>query len=214
MSFYLFLGAFRSDHHHHARPLQLRHHLHLAKLLQLLREPEQHDLALVLIDDGTTSEQHLDPHLVAILKEPLGMIELELKVMVVGLGTETDFLDDGLAGIRLDFLLLLLLVENELLVVHSLADWGIGVGRDLHQVQPHVLGDAKRLLDGIDIGIDTFTNQSHHRSLDFLIDPMLVIAFLLVVARRIVSFVRELCYFINLLSFVKHLINYIGIRLI
>ena len=70
------------------------------------------------------------------------MVQLELEVVVVGLGSEADFLDDDLGGLSLLFLQALLLVENELLVVHRLADGRIGIGLDLDEVDTQFLNDS------------------------------------------------------------------------
>ena len=62
------------------------------------------------------------------------MVQLELEVVVVGLGSEADFLDDDLGGLGFLFLQALLLVEDELLLVHGLADRRVGIGLNLDEV--------------------------------------------------------------------------------
>ena len=126
----------------HTLAFELGHHLHLAELLKLLRELEQHDLALFLVDDGTASEKDLHLHFRAFLQKAFGVVQLELEVVVVGLGSEADFLDDDFGGLGLLVLHSLLLVEDELLVVHRLADGRIGIGLDLDEVDTQFLNDS------------------------------------------------------------------------
>ena len=70
------------------------------------------------------------------------MVELELEVVVVGLGSEADFLDDDFGGLGLLVFHSLLLVEDELLVVHRLADGRIGIGLDFDEVDTQFLNDS------------------------------------------------------------------------
>jgi hypothetical protein len=60
--------------------------------------------------------------------------------VVVDVGPELDLLDLDDLLLLASFVLLLLLLEPELAVVQDLADGGIGVRRDLHQVEPGFLG--------------------------------------------------------------------------
>ena len=57
------------------------------------------------------------------------MLELEVVVVVIGLRSEADLLDDDLDALSLLFLLLLLKLEDELLVVDDATYWRIDIGR-------------------------------------------------------------------------------------
>ena len=56
------------------------------------------------------------------------MLELEVVVVVIGLRSEADLLDDDLDALSLLFLLLLLKLEDELLVVDDATYWRIDIG--------------------------------------------------------------------------------------
>ena len=127
------------------------------------------------------------------------MVQLELEVMVVGLGSEADFLDDDLSGFGLLVFQSLLLVEDELLVIHRLADWRVGIGLDFDQVDTQLLNDSQSLAQGIDISFDTLAHQAHHRCLDFLIDAVVESVFILVRPLTGSTFLWNLCYCNNLL---------------
>ena len=110
---FLFFGA---DDNHHALAFEFGQLFKFAGLFACLGEFQQHQLALVLIDDGAALEEDLDLHLAALFEEADGVVGLELEVVLIGLGSEADFLDDHLCGFRLDVLLFLLLFVEELLV--------------------------------------------------------------------------------------------------
>ena len=70
------------------------------------------------------------------------MVQLELEVVVIGLGSESDFLDDDLGGLGLLVFQTFLLIENELLVVHRLADWRVGIRLDFDKVNTEFVNDS------------------------------------------------------------------------
>ena len=127
------------------------------------------------------------------------MVQLELEVVVVGLGAEADFLDDDLGGFGLLVFQSLLLVEDELLVVHCLADWRVGIGLDFDQVDTQLLNDSQSLAQGIDISFDTLAHQAHHRGFHLLVDAVVesVLVFVRLLSRP--SFLWDLCYDFSLL---------------
>ena len=85
-------------------------------------------------------------HAVAVGQELLRVAELDVEIVDVDAGRHADLLDLYHALILAGFLLALGLLEPELAVIHQLAYRGDGVGRDLDQVQPLLLGHAQRLL--------------------------------------------------------------------
>ena len=78
---------------------------------------------------------YLDFDLGAVAEELDGMLELKVKVMLIGIGPKANFFQDSLLRPGLEFFLLLLLRVLELGVVDYLAHWWISVGRNLYQVQ-------------------------------------------------------------------------------
>lgn len=140
----------RSDHHRHPLPFEHRHVLGTAELLEFHGEAKQLLLSLLGKHDGTAAEEDGSLHLGPFLQEFLGMFELELEIMLVRVGAETDFLDDDFRSVGLHFLRLLPLLVQVLLVIQNLADWRISLGADLHKVQFHLLGKGERFGKGID----------------------------------------------------------------
>ena len=172
---FLFFGG---DDDHHSLALEFGQLFELAGFLARLCKLEEHQLALVLIDDGTALEEHLDLHLATLLEEADGVVGLELEVVLVGLGSEADFLDDHLGRLRLDVLHLFLLFVEELLVVHHLAHGRGGLGGDFHQVEAELVGECQSLPKGDDLRLKILTDDPHGRCRNELIDLMRVLFFL------------------------------------
>ena len=73
------------------------------------------------------------------------MAQLGLVVMVVGLGTDLDFLDLHHALALFGFLLLFLLLVLELAVVHDAAHGRFRIRGDFNKIKPLVVSNALRL---------------------------------------------------------------------
>ena len=174
MQFLFFWG----DDNHHALALEFGKLFKLADLLARLCELEEHQLALVLIDDGAALEENFHLHLAAFLEEADGVVGLELEVVLVGLGSEADFLDDHLGRLGLDIFLLFLLFVEELLVVHHLAYGRGGLWGDLHKVKAELVGEGEGLAQGDDFRLKILTDDPHGRCRNELIDLMRVLFFL------------------------------------
>lgn len=139
-------------------------------------------------EDGASAEEDVGLNFGTLLDELLGVLELEVVVVVVGLRTETDLLDDGLDLLSLDFLLFLLLLVEELLVVEDTADWGIGGGGDLNEVEFHLVGQFHGVLDGeYSRVLDVLSYETHLRHTDFVVDPVFWFGLLRSPATLIVS---------------------------
>ena len=123
-----------------------------------------------------TTEEDVCLHLCALLQEVLGVAQLEVVVVIVGLRTETDLLDYDLHGFGLDLLSLTLLLIQELLIVGDTAHRGIGLGRNLEQVELHLVGQldslANREHDGI---FDIVAYDAYLRCSDLVIDAMRIL---------------------------------------
>ena len=107
----------------------------MSQLFKFHRKSQQLLLALILEHYGAASEENGGLHLGAFLKELLGMLELEHKVMLIGIRSETYLLDNHLGGVGFHLLRLLLALIEELLVVEYLTNWRIGLGTYLYQVE-------------------------------------------------------------------------------
>jgi hypothetical protein len=71
------------------------------------------------------------------------MLELELIVVLIGLGAEPDLLHLDLHLLGLHFLLALLLLVEELGVVDETANGRIGIGRNLYEIDPLLSGHVQ-----------------------------------------------------------------------
>ncbi len=129
-------------------------------------------LPMLGIGDFTPPEHHGDLHLVVLLKKLPDMLDLDLQIMLLRLGSETDLLDlnDRLALFG-DLNLLALLV-SEFSIIHDPADRRRRGGRHFHQIQTR-LG---RLRQGIRQRNDPQLLPVHidypdRRSPDLTVDP-------------------------------------------
>ena len=86
-------GLLGREHDGHALSLEHGHLVQLAIFLQVIGKPEQQHLALLLEQDGTSLEEDVALHLGTFLEETDGVLQLEVVVMLVGLWSETYFLD-------------------------------------------------------------------------------------------------------------------------
>ena len=105
------------------------------------------------------------------------MLELEVIVVVIGLRSEADLLDDDLDALSLLFLLLLLELEDELLIVDDATYWRIDIGRDLHEVKLLVVSDTESLLYRIYSLLYIVPDEAHFLSANSLVDAVLELLF-------------------------------------
>ena len=101
------------------------------------------------------------------------MVELELEVVVVGLGAETDLFDDDFGGVGFAFFLFLLLLVEVLLVLYDFAYGWVGVGRDHHEVEAVVVCHGEGLFGGHDGWLDAVTDDAYHGDVDVFVDEVL-----------------------------------------
>ena len=186
-----FLG--RGNHHQHPLALELRHLLGLAVFLQLEREAQKQFFALLGEEDRASAEEDISLDFGSFLQETLGVVELELEIMFVGLGTEANLLDDHLRSVRLLFLRLLFLLIDEFLVVDDLAYGRIGVRSDLHKIQFPFFSHLQRLCKRIDTLLGHIV--SHHadtRGGDGIVDSESFVLVLPVLREPLIRFARGL----------------------
>ena len=96
--------------------------------------------SLFLEKDASTLEEDIRLNLVTITEEALSVLELEVIVMVIGLWSETYFLRFNLHLLGLDFLLLLLLLIEELAVINESANRRLRIGGNFYEVHALLLG--------------------------------------------------------------------------
>ena len=101
------------------------------------------------------------------------MLELEVIVMIVGLGTETDLFDLLLLGIRFRLFLFFLLCVEEFLVIHDAAYGRISRSSDLDEVEVLVIGNFHCLLEGVDTLLYVVANKANlGHTADLIVDAM------------------------------------------
>ena len=137
----------RSQDHIHLLAIELRHHLYTSDLLEVVGKAEQKNLALLLEHDRTAAEEYVGLNLSTLLEEVLGVLELEVVVVVVGLWAKAYLLDYHLYLLSLNLLSLAFLLVEELLVVGNTTYRRIGLRRDLDKVKLHLVGQLQCLSD-------------------------------------------------------------------
>lgn len=152
----------------------LRRSVHLSDRLELLKKIAHDTLPLVDMGQFATAEYHRDDHLVLVLQESLGLIDLELDVVLASLGTETDFFD--LRVMDVGFVLFFLLLILKLAEVHDSADGRFLVRRDLDKIEPRLTRPGHRLVGGDDSELPPFGGDHADRgNPDLLVDAMILI---------------------------------------
>lgn len=143
-----------------------------AILFEFNRKTKELLFSLVLEHDRPAPEKDSGFHLGSLLQESPCVGELELEIVFIGVGTETDLLDNHLGSIGLHLLRLLLLLIDVLLVVKDLAHGGICLGADLHQIKTLFISHRLRSRERIDAGIlDVVSYKANLGCPDFIIDP-------------------------------------------
>ena len=170
----------RGNHHNHPLAFQHRHCLCTSVGLEFNCKTQKLFLALVLEHNRASAKEDRGLDLRAFLQELLGVLELELEVVLIGIGAEAYLLDDYLGRIDLHFLGLLLLLIDELLVVQNLAYRGIRLGTDLDKVEFQAVGKLESLRNGIYTLLGNIvSDKAYLRSCNLLIYPQFVLVFLL-----------------------------------
>jgi len=167
------LLTLRADVKYHPFALEVRYIIGLAVLGEVGSEACEEEFTLFLEDDGASAEEDIGFHFVALFEELDGMLELEVIVMIVGLGTETDLFDFLLLGIRFRLFLFFLLSVEEFLIVHYPAYGRIRRSSDLDEVEVLVIGNFHCLLERVDTLLYIVANKAHlSHTADLVIDTM------------------------------------------
>ena len=107
------LFRLRREDHVHLFAVQFGHRLDFGELFQIGGETQQQDFSLLLEHDRTTAEKDVGFDLGTLLEEVLGVLQLEVVVVVVGLRSEANLLDRDLRLVGLQLLCLFLLLVEE-----------------------------------------------------------------------------------------------------
>ena len=166
-------------HHDHALTFKFRHTFGPSELLELDCEAEKEFLALVGEHNAPSAEENGGLHFRSLLQEFLRVLELELEVVLVGVGTETYLLDDYLRRIGLHFLGLFLLLIEIFLVIKDLAYRRIGLIADHDQVELHFACLPEGGVCLVDTGIvDVIADETDLCGRYLLIDIKLILSLL------------------------------------
>ena len=186
---FLFDGRY---HNVHTLALQRRHILGTAEFLELDCETQKLLLALVLEHYRTAAEEYRRLDLRTLLEELLSVLQLELEVVFVGVGAETDLLHDDLGGVGFHLLGLLLLLIQILLVVEYLAHRRIGLVADQNQIELKLIREGQSLGKGIyPLLGDVISHQANLGCGYLLVDKCLILIALLLESRvGLASFVE------------------------
>lgn len=131
-----FLLSFWSKHGQHPPAFHLGHIFQHTRLGQPFGEFQQQQLTPILKLNGPSLELNIGLYLIAFLQEFNRMFGLEIKIVVIGVGCESDLFHLGGLALGLHLLLFFLLIVQKLIVVNDLANRRINIGRDLHQIEP------------------------------------------------------------------------------
>ncbi len=159
----LLLLALGADEHDHSFALEAGNVIRLAVFLQICCEACEEQFSLLFEDDGASAEEDVGFHFVALLEELLRMFELEVIVVIVGLGSEPYFLDFLLFLVCFCFLLFLLLCVEELLIIHDPANGRISRCSNLDEVEILLICDVHSLLEGVDTGLYVVSDETNLR---------------------------------------------------
>jgi hypothetical protein len=164
------LFLFRRKDHDHPFSFKKRQLFRLAVFFELCSEPQQEDLALLFKEDRSSFKEHICFYFCTVLQELDGMVLLEIEVMIIGMRTEPDLLNNNLCSLLLKLFLLFFLLVKELLIVDDPAYRRIGRWSDLYEVELHVAGHLQRFVDRINSWLDAFANHAHCLCPDLFID--------------------------------------------
>ena len=160
-SIFVLLLALGAKEHNHPFSLEVWDVIRLAEFFEVSRESCEEEFALLLEDDGPSAEEDIGLDFVSLFKEFLGVLELEVVIVVIGLRSETNLLHLLLLLVRLCLFLLFLLRVEEFLVVNDSADRRIRSSRDLDQIEVEVIGYFHSLLKRVDTLLYIIANKAH-----------------------------------------------------
>src|SRR5262249_1123150 len=138
------------------------------------------DDALALLDmlQLPAAEEDVEHHLVLVFQELARLVDLDLDVMVAGLGADADFFE--LLLVWLSLALFAGLLVAELAVVHDLADRRPLLGGHLDQVELCLAGHLQGLRGRDDAELFAVgADQPHGADADLLVDPLVRLSIML-----------------------------------
>ena len=140
-------GRLGSQDHDDRPALEPRLGLRLAEFGHVRYDPLHELLPDVLMGDLASPKHQGNLDLVAVAQKFLDVLQLELVIVLIGLGTKLDLFNFDHRGLASGQLLALLKLETP--EIHDPAHGGGSLGSHLHQVQPGGAGSLQGLPDGL-----------------------------------------------------------------
>lgn len=120
----------------------------------------------------TPAENDADFDFVAVLQKAARLLDLEVDVVVAGLGTQSNFLELRLVLLRVLRVSLFLFVL-ELAVIHDSADGRTNIRRDFNEIETGLNGLLQSLAGGNNADdLSVLANDSNRRDADLIVYPM------------------------------------------
>ena len=113
----------------------MRRGINLGVLLAPVNKPLKLLAPDMLVAKLRSAEYDVELHIIALLQELYGPLELEIDVVYVSIGSYAYRLKFDVPGLLSGFPSLLLLLVAELAVVHYATDWWLSIGSQLDQIR-------------------------------------------------------------------------------
>ena len=189
----MLLFLYRGYHHYHPLAFKFRHLLGFPVFLKINCKPEEKFLTLLGEQNGTTAEENVSLDLGSLLKETFGVVEPELKVVLVSLRPEAYLLYDYLGCVGLKLFCLLFLLIYVFLIVDNLTYRRISCSRYLNKIQFLLLGHLQSIRNGIyALFRHILPHHSHAWSGDCFVDPQSIILVVPVLRQTLIRLARSL----------------------
>lgn len=161
----------RREDDHDPPAVHLRRLLELGVGLQLLDEPSDQFKAFFDVRMLATAEDHREDHLVLLLEELYGPVDLGHEIVLADFRPEAELLVS--AVVRMALVLPLFLLVLKLPVIHDAADGRLLLGSDFHEVEPRFACSLQGL-DGLDDPEHAAVMADHadRRDADLFVDPL------------------------------------------
>ena len=120
------------------------------------------------------------------------MFDLKLQIMLIRIGSKPDLFHHLFGGIRLHFLLALLLFVNELAVIYYLTNRWIGLVGNFDEVFLHLFRHSKGIRCRNNALFNITSNQTYMGSSDFAVDPIAYFAGIILPSEKIIWASRDI----------------------
>jgi len=134
----------RTNNHMGIPAFQPRLRFHRAMSLQILSKPHKQLFTQIDVSNLASAELHHRLHTISLTKKANRVVLLKLVIVVVGVGTEFQFLHLDHVLLPFRFVLLFLVLVLPLAIIHRLGDRRLGRGCNQDQIQSQFLRPANR----------------------------------------------------------------------